>query len=55
MALAVISVYSKFNPDFLMLLHGIFASCQYFGDDALVVVDVSCIESVVAIVRLRTF
>jgi hypothetical protein len=50
MALAVISVYSKPNPDLLMLSHGTFASCQYFGDDALVVVDVLCIESVIAMV-----
>lgn len=50
MTLAVISVYSEPNPDLLTVSHGTFASCQYFGDDALVVVDVSCIESVVAMV-----
>lgn len=50
MTLAVISLYSEPNPDLLTVSHGTFASCQYFGDDALVVVDVSCIESVVAMV-----
>lgn len=50
MVLAVISMYSEPNPDLLAESHGTFASCQYFGDNALVVVDVLCFESVVAMV-----
>lgn len=50
MALAVVSTYSEPCPDLLSVSHGTFVSCQHFGDNALVVVDVSCIESVVAMV-----
>jgi hypothetical protein len=50
MTLAMISVYSEPNPDLLTVSHGTFASCQYFGDNALIVVDVLCLESVVAMV-----
>jgi hypothetical protein len=50
MTLAVISAYSEPNPDLLTVSHRTLASCQYFGDDALVVIDVSCIESVIAMV-----
>lgn len=50
MTLAVISEYSKPDPNLLLPSHGTFTSCQYFGDNSLVVVDVFCIESVVAMV-----
>ena len=50
MALAIISIYPEPNPDLLMESHGTLVSCQYFGDDSLVVIEVSCIESVVAMV-----
>ena len=50
MALAIISMYSEPNPDLLVESHGTLVSCQYFGDDGLVVVEVSCIKSVVAMV-----
>jgi hypothetical protein len=43
-------MYSEPSLDLLVASHGTFVSCQYFGDDALVVIDVSCIESVVAMV-----
>ncbi len=48
--LAIISVYSQPNPILLTESHGSYASCQYFGDDNLVAVDVRCIESVIAMV-----
>ena len=48
--LAIISIYSEPNPTLLADSHGTYASCQYFGDDSLVTVDVLCIESVVAMV-----
>ncbi|KJA23320.1 hypothetical protein HYPSUDRAFT_137916 [Hypholoma sublateritium FD-334 SS-4] len=50
MTLAVVSMYSEPHADLLSASHGTFASCQYFGDDALVVIEISCIESVVAMV-----
>lgn len=50
MTLAVVSMYSEPHPDLLSTSHGTFVSCQYFGDDALVVIEVSRIESVVAMV-----
>lgn len=50
MALAIISMYSEPNSDLLRVSHRTFVSCQYFGDNALVVVEVLCIESVVAMV-----
>lgn len=50
MVLAIISVYSEPREDLLEASHGTLVSCQYFGDDALVVIEVSCIESVVAMV-----
>ncbi|KJA13690.1 hypothetical protein HYPSUDRAFT_151321 [Hypholoma sublateritium FD-334 SS-4] len=50
MTLALMSAYSEPNPNLLKASHGTFASCQYLGDDALVVIDVLCIESVVAMV-----
>ena len=50
MTLAVVSMYSEPHPDLLSTSHGTFVSCQYFGDDALVVIKVSCIESVVAMI-----
>ena len=50
MILAVISEYSKPDTDLLIPSHGTFVSCQYYGDKSLVVVDVFCIESVVAMV-----
>ena len=50
MALAIISTYSEPNPDLLVESHGTLVSCQYFGDNGLVVIEVSCIESVVAMV-----
>ncbi|KAF8872014.1 hypothetical protein CPB84DRAFT_1691755, partial [Gymnopilus junonius] len=51
MTLAIISQYSEPAPDLLVASHGTFALCQYFADDALLVIDVSCIESVVAMVH----
>ncbi|KAF9470601.1 hypothetical protein BDN70DRAFT_939565 [Pholiota conissans] len=48
--LAVVSKYSEPDSDLLAVSHGTFLSCQYSGDGALVVIDVSCIESVVAMV-----
>lgn len=50
MTLAVISVYSEPREDLLEASHGTLVSCQYFGDNALEVIEVSCIESVVAMV-----
>lgn len=50
MTLAIISVYSEPHADLLAASHGTFVSCQYFGDEALVIIEVSCIESVVAMV-----
>ena len=50
MVLAVISEYSKPDTDLLVPSHGTFVSCQYYGDNSLVVVDIFCIESVVAMV-----
>ena len=48
--LAVISVYSKPDPELLIALHGTLISCNYFGDSSLRVIDVSCIQSVVVMV-----
>jgi hypothetical protein len=48
--LAIVSMYSEPNPDLLNASNGTLVSCQYFGDDTLVVIDISCIESVVAMV-----
>lgn len=50
MALAIISMYSEPNPDLLVESHGTLVSCQYFGDNALIVVEVLCIKSVVVMV-----
>lgn len=50
MALAIVSVYSEPNPDLLIDSHGSYASCQYFGDNSLVAVNVLHIKSVVAMV-----
>ena len=50
MTLAVVSSYSEPHADLITASHGAFVSCQYLGDDALVVIEVSCIESVVAMV-----
>lgn len=45
-----VSVYSEPNQHLLKISHGTLASCQYFGDATLTVIDVLCIESVVAMV-----
>ena len=50
MTLALVSAYSEPNQRLLEVSHGTFASCQYFGDATLTVIDVLCIESVVAMV-----
>lgn len=50
MNLAIISMYSQPNTNLLMVSHGTYASCQYFGDDTLVAIDVLHIKSVVAMV-----
>lgn len=50
MVLAIISEYSKPDPTLLLQSHGTFTSCQNFGDNSLVVVDVFCLKSVVAMV-----
>ncbi|KJA18732.1 hypothetical protein HYPSUDRAFT_144534 [Hypholoma sublateritium FD-334 SS-4] len=50
MTLAIVSIYSEPNHHLLVASHGSYASCQYFGDESLVAVDISCIESVVAMV-----
>lgn len=50
MTLAVVSMYSEPNPILLAASHGTFVSCQYLGDNALAVIEVSCIESVIAMV-----
>ncbi|KJA13176.1 hypothetical protein HYPSUDRAFT_151868 [Hypholoma sublateritium FD-334 SS-4] len=50
MGLAIVSAYSEPNPDLLAASEGAFVSCQSFGDDALVAVNVLCIQSVVAMV-----
>ena len=48
--MTVISVYSEPNARLIGVLHGTFISCQYFGDDTLVIVEAFCILSVVAMV-----
>ena len=48
--LAVISVYSEPDPELLIASHGTLISCNYLGDSSLQVIDVSCIQSVVAMV-----
>ena len=46
----MISVYSEPHGELLKKSHGSFISCKYSGDDSLVVVDISCIQAVVAMV-----
>ena len=50
MRLAIVSVYSEPDPDLLAISNGTLVSCQSFGDDALAAIDISCIQSVVAMV-----
>lgn len=50
MTLAVISVYSSPLPDLLAQSHGTLVSCEYFGDRSITIVDVTCIEAVVAMI-----
>ena len=50
LTLAVISVYSEPHPGLLKASHGTFISCRYFRDNSLVVVDVPCIQAVVAMI-----
>ena len=47
---AVISMYSEPHPELLKESHGTFISCKYSGDNSLIVVNISCIQAVVAIV-----
>ncbi|KAF8957135.1 hypothetical protein BDZ97DRAFT_1763202 [Flammula alnicola] len=49
-SLAVLSAYSQPDPELLAASHGTFISCKYLGDNSLQVIDVSRIQSVVAMV-----
>ena len=53
--LAMISVFSNPNQDVLHRTHGVVHLCNYLADDALLVVDYSSIQSVVAAIPLDTF
>lgn len=48
--LAAISIYSPPLPSLLIKSHGTFASCKYFGDNNLSIIDVTCIKAVVAMI-----
>lgn len=48
------SLYSRPDPDLLSASSGTLWSCRHQGDAAVVVVDVKCIEAVVAIVPHST-
>ncbi|KJA13103.1 hypothetical protein HYPSUDRAFT_151950 [Hypholoma sublateritium FD-334 SS-4] len=48
--LAVISAYSEPDPELLEASHGTFISCAYLGDNSVRIIDISCIQSVVAMV-----
>ena len=48
--LAVVSLYSSPLPDLLIRSHGTLTSCKYLGDQNLTVIDVKCIEAVVAMI-----
>lgn len=52
-SLAVLSVYSKPDPELLAASHGTVISCRYLGDESVQVIDVSCIQSVVAMIPHR--
>lgn len=47
---AVVSVYASPCPDLLLRSHGTFASCKYFGDCSLAVIDITSIKAVVAMI-----
>lgn len=53
LSLAVISVYARPDPELLAISHGTFISCEYLGDQSLQVIDVSQIQSVVAMIPHR--
>ena len=50
LSLAVLSAYSEPDPELLVASHGTFISCKYLGDYSVQVIDVSRIQSVVAII-----
>lgn len=53
LSLAVLAAYSEPDVDLLAASHGTFISCKYLGDDNVQVIDVSQIQSVVAMVPHR--
>ena len=53
LSLAVLAAYSEPDVDLLAASHGTFISCKYLGDDNVQVIDVSRIQSVVAMVPHR--
>jgi hypothetical protein len=50
LSLAVLSAYSEPDPELLAASHGTFISCKYLGDYSVQVIDVSRIQSVVAMI-----
>lgn len=50
MCLAIVSVYSEPNAELLTASNGTLISCQSFGDNALIAINVFCIQSVVAMI-----
>ena len=48
--LAVVSAYSPPVPDLLGRSHGTLISCKYFGDENLIVIEITCIKAVIAMI-----